>query len=138
MFDTQTQSWTCPPQVKDLPRDTEIHVTCRSCGKAWGESVRQLCETHRMGVEYVDLLEWKYRCVDESCGGMVRFAIEGVTVVNEAPAPVAVPVRAKPMRTAQVLPYPIKAVVKPRTYAPPMIPASRRQLSLPLQARNSC
>ena len=136
MFDTQTQSWTCPPQVKDLPRDTEINVTCRSCGLKWGESVRQLCETHRMGVEYVDLLEWKYRCMDESCGGMVRFVIAGVTPAVEAPAVVAVAVRPKALRMGQVLPYPIKAVVKPRTYAPPMIPASRRQLSLPLQARS--
>ena len=135
MFDSQTQSWTCPPQVKDLPADTEIKVTCRSCGLKWGESVRDLIETRRMGVEYVDLLEWKYRCMDEDCGGMVRLAFEGLSLPQPQTNVVALP-RPKAVRASQPLPYPIKAVVKPRTYAPPMIPSSRRQLILPLEMRS--
>lgn len=35
MLDTKVYS--CPPQVKDLPRDTKIGVTCRSCGRQWGK-----------------------------------------------------------------------------------------------------
>ncbi len=135
MFDSQTQSWACPPQVRDLPRDTEIKVTCRSCGLKWGESVRQLCDAHKMGAEYVDLLEWKYRCMDESCGGMVRLSIEGLAQPQPEANVVALP-RAKSVRASQPLPYPIKAVVKARTYAAPLIPSSRRQLILPLEMRS--
>jgi len=122
--------WNCPPQVKDLPRDTGIAVTCRACGRGWGESVQNLIETHHMGVEFVDLLEWKYRCTDEACGGMVRMAFEGVAV--ETPARVAVVGR---LKAVPRLPYPVKAVVKPRVAPPPVVPVGRRsvpQLSLPL------
>ncbi len=120
----------CPPQVKDLPRETQIGVTCRSCGAQWGESVRQLVETHRLGAEYVDLLEWKYRCQDEDCGGMVRFAFDGAVEIA-APAKPQIMTLGRAMRVER-LPYPSKAVVKPRTYEAPVIPARFAQLSLPL------
>ena len=74
MLDTKT--YTCPPQVKDLPRDTRIGITCRTCGSQWGESVQGLIARH-MGAEFVDLLDWKYRCRDEACGGLVRVVING-------------------------------------------------------------
>jgi hypothetical protein len=127
MLDTKVYS--CPPQVKDLPRDTKIGVTCRSCGRQWGENVQGLIDKH-LGVEFVDLLEWKYRCTDAACGGMVRVAING-----EAPAVPQVQPRVSMLTRPKVstrMAYPVKAVVKARTYAPAVIPASKRQLSLPL------
>ncbi len=121
--------YTCPPQVKDLPQDTQIGITCLTCGQHWGESVQGLVTRH-MGAEFVDLLEWKYRCHDEACGGLVRVVING-----EAPAVPQVQPRvsvlARPKISARMA-YPVKAVVKARTYAPAVIPAAKRQLSLPL------
>lgn len=127
MLDTKV--YTCPPQVKDLPRETQIGVTCRACGRQWGESVQGLIENH-LGVEFVDLLEWKYRCTDEACGGMVRVAINGEAPVVPQVQP-RVSVLARPKISARMA-YPVKAVVKARTYVAAVIPASKRQLSLPL------
>ncbi len=128
MLDTKV--YTCPPQVKDLPRDTQIGVTCRSCGRQWGESVQGLIAQH-MGAEFVDLLEWKYRCADVDCGGMVRVAINGeAPAVPEVQPRVSVLARPKRLDVRPV--YPVKAVVKARVYAAPVIPAAKRQLSLPL------
>jgi hypothetical protein len=127
MLDTKV--YTCPPQVKDLPRDTQIGVTCRTCGKQWGESVQGLIARH-MGAEFVDLLEWKYRCTDTACDGMVRVAING-----EAPESPQVAPRLSVLARSKIstrMAYPVKAVVKARTYAPALIPAAKRQLSLPL------
>ncbi|MCR6657830.1 MAG: hypothetical protein NVV72_00250 [Asticcacaulis sp.] len=127
MLDTKT--YICPPQVKDLPRDTRIGATCRSCGRQWSENVQGLIDRH-LGVEFVDLLEWKYRCRDETCGGMVRIAINGEAPVLPPVAP-RVSVLARPKRAERPL-YPVKAVVKPRLRIAPVIPAAKRQLSLPL------
>ncbi len=123
----------CPPQVKDLPRETQIGVTCRSCGVQWAESVRQLVETHRLGAEYVDLLEWKYRCQDEDCGGMVRFAFDCEIDLSPYIKPQVLTLSG-PKRVER-LPYPSKAVVKPRTYEAPVLSARFAQLSLPLSNR---
>ena len=134
MFDSHIAN---QPQVKDLPRDTCMGVTCRSCGLKWGESVHALVEDKGMGAEFVDLLEWKYRCIDPACGGMVRFTFDREVAAQSWTRPEVAVV--KPLTAAkrpQPLPYPVKAVVKPRSYAPPMIPArkarGKRQLSLPL------
>jgi hypothetical protein len=127
MLDTKIYS--CPPQVKDLPLETRIGMTCRTCGQHWGESVQGLI-AHHMGAEFVDLLEWKYRCRDAVCGGLVRVAINGQA--PEAPqVQPRVSVLARPKVSARMA-YPVKAVVKARTYAPAVLPASKRQLSLPL------
>ena len=127
MLDTKV--YTCPPQVKDLPRDTKIGVTCRSCGRHWGESVQGLIDNH-LGVEFVDLLEWKYRCTDEACGGMVRMAFNGEAAVVPQVQP-RVTMLGRPKVTER-LAYPVKAVVKALHYEAPVIPAAKRQLSLPL------
>jgi len=121
--------YTCPPQVKDLPRDTRIGATCRNCGRQWGESVQGLIDRH-LGVEFVDLLEWKYRCRDKACGGMVRIAINGEAPSVPQVSP-RVSVLARTKRVERPL-YPVKAVVKPRPRIAPVIPATKRQLSLPL------
>ena len=124
-----TKIYNCPPQVKDLPLETHIGMTCRTCAQHWGESVQGLIARH-MGAEFVDLLEWKYRCRDEACGGLVRVAINGQA--PEAPqVQPRVSVLARPKVSARMA-YPVKAVVKTRTYAPAVIPAAKRQLSLPL------
>jgi hypothetical protein len=134
MLDTKT--YTCPPQVKDLPRETEIGITCRSCGQRWGESVQGLIAQH-MGAEFVDLLEWKYHCRDEACGGLVHVAINGQAPESPQVAPrVSVLgsglARPKKMMGADRPLYPVKAVVKVRAPAPVTVPAAKRQLSLPL------
>ena len=125
--------YTCPPQVKDLPRDTQIGVTCRSCGRKWGDSVQGLIENH-LGAEFIDLLEWKYRCTHADCGGMVRIAVNGAApVLPQVQSRVSVLARPKRLGVMTERPaYPVKAVVKARTYAAPVIPAAKRQLSLPL------
>ena len=126
-----THMWICPPQVKDLSPETEIGVTCRSCGARWGESVRALIEEHRMGADYIDLLEWKYRCRDAACGGLVRMDF-GAEIVPEA-EPVRVMTLGRPKKVERMS-YPVKSVIQHRFYAPPQIPvaARHRQLALPL------
>jgi len=122
--------WKCPPQVKDLPRDIGISVTCRSCGLKWGENVSQLIEKHRLGAEYIDLLEWKYRCQDEACGGLVRFSFDRYVQMEPYLRPEQRTLTQP--RFVERLPYPSKSVVKPRTYEPPVIPMGSVQLPLPL------
>ena len=124
-----TKVYSCPPQVKDLPLETRIGMTCRTCGQQWGESVQGLI-AHHMGAEFVDLLEWKYRCTDDACGGLVRVAINGEAPVVPQVQP-RVTMLARPKVSTRMA-YPVKAVVKARTYAPAVIPALTRQLSLPL------
>ena len=129
MLDTKT--YTCPPQVKDLPRDTRIGITCRTCGSQWGESVQGLIARH-MGAEFVDLLEWKYRCRDEACGGLVRVVINGQAPETPQVQP-RVSVLTGPKAVGPKRPlHPVKAVVKPRPRIAPVMPAAKRQLSLPL------
>ena len=132
MLDTKV--YTCPPQVRDLPRDTKIGVTCRSCTRQWGESVQDLIEVRHMGAEFVDLLEWKYRCIDDACGGLVCITINGeAPAVPQVQPRMTVLTRPRPaMRMPERTPYPLKAVVQPRIAPPVAVPASRRQLSLPL------
>lgn len=79
MFDAKLwiKTWKCPPQVKALPRDSQIHITCRSCRKQWDLSVRELVEERRQGAQYLDLLELETRCRDKACGGLVCFAVPG-------------------------------------------------------------
>jgi hypothetical protein len=124
-----TKVYSCPPQVKDLPLETRIGMTCRTCGQHWGESVQGLIARH-MGAEFVDLLEWKYRCTDDVCGGLVRIAVNGEAPVVPQMQP-RVSMLARPKVSARMA-YPVKAVVKARTYAPVVIPMAKRQLSLPL------
>ena len=78
MFDAKTwmKNWKCPPQLKDLPRDSHIDITCRTCRRHWRESVRHLVENRRAGAQFLDLLEWETRCDAKGCGGMVCCAIE--------------------------------------------------------------
>lgn len=128
MLDHRT--WTFPPQIKDLPRDATLCVTCRCCGLQWGENVRDMIARDGNGAEYVDLLEWQYRCADATCGGAVRFEFDCEVAMPE-------PVRPRVMALARPKiierpAYPVKAVVKPRDYPKAYIPAGRRQLSLPL------
>jgi hypothetical protein len=112
--------------VKDLPRETLIGVTCRTCGRHWGESVQGLIARH-MGAEFVDLLEWKYRCTDAACGGMVRVVIDG-----KAPESPQVAPRVSMLARLERPLYPVKAVVRSRRPAAAVMPAARRQLPLPL------
>ncbi len=140
MLDIKT--WISPPQLKELPRDMQIGVTCRTCGLHWGESVRRMCDDRHLGAEYVDLLEWKFRCEHDGCDGMVDFAFpaEARFERHARPAETAqTVVRPRPTeRFPQTVGYASKAVVKPRTYAPVYVPPKsnmgRRQLSLPLEA----
>ncbi|MGA9658084.1 MAG: hypothetical protein WBQ60_03165 [Asticcacaulis sp.] len=125
--------WNCPPQVKDLPRDVTISVTCRACRKSWGESVQNLIETHKLGVEFADLLEWKYRCTDPACGGMVTMVFSDEANVRKPDMRTGVAHSATAsLRATERAAYPLKAVVKPRLYEAPFVPVSRRQMPLPL------
>ncbi|MDI7773965.1 hypothetical protein [Asticcacaulis sp. EMRT-3] len=98
---------TIPPQLKDLPRHIVINVTCRSCAAQWSESVGDMVEQRGFGAEYVDLLEWKFRC---DCDGLVRLEFPAEAGLN-APEKPAV---SSYLAAAERMPYPVKAVVKPR------------------------
>ncbi|MGZ3304477.1 MAG: hypothetical protein ACXU8U_01345 [Asticcacaulis sp.] len=74
-------AWNCPPQLKDLPRDGHIDVTCKSCRRQWRNAVRHMVETERLGAEFIDILEWQSRC---PCGGMVCFTIDDGETVRHA------------------------------------------------------
>jgi len=78
------KGWTIPPQVKDLPRDGYIAVSCRSCKRLWRQSVRDLVEKEGAGAQFIDLLEWQTRCKYEPCGGMVCFAVEDDEILQAA------------------------------------------------------
>ena len=69
------------PQVRDLPRDGHIDVTCQSCRRQWRRGIRHMVETERLGAQFVDLLEWHSRC---ACAGMVCFAIDDGADVRHA------------------------------------------------------
>ncbi len=69
------------PQVRDLPRDGHIDVTCQSCRRQWRNSVRHMVEHERLGAQFVDLLEWQSRC---ACGGTVCFAVDDSADVRHA------------------------------------------------------
>lgn len=73
MFDAKTwmKNWKCAPQLKHLPRDGRLDITCRKCRRHWSESVRHLVEDQRMGAQFLDLFEWEMRCKTRECGGMV-------------------------------------------------------------------
>ena len=78
------KGWTIPPQVKDLPRDGYIDISCKACKRLWRQSVRDLVEKRRVGAQFVDLLEWQTRCAHPGCGGMVCFAIEDDELLQAA------------------------------------------------------
>ncbi len=133
MLDHRT--WVFPPQIKDLPSGAKLEVTCRRCGLQWGESVREMIARDGTGAEFVDLLEWQYRCADDGCGGQVRFAFDCEVAMPEPVTP-RVQALARPKIAAKKPEewpvYPLKAVVKPRHHPPAYVPPNRRQLSLPL------
>ncbi len=74
-------SFTPKPQVRDLPRDGHIDITCKSCRRQWRNSIRHMVETERLGAQFLDLLEWQSRC---ACGGMVCFAVDDRADVRHA------------------------------------------------------
>ncbi|MBW8882672.1 MAG: hypothetical protein JF615_14985 [Asticcacaulis sp.] len=113
------------PQLKDLPREGQIAVTCRTCGKHWSESVRDLVETRRLGAQFMDLLEFGTRCSDALCEGRVAFDYDGKPEVGPYVAQVVTLPRPKVER----LPYPVKAVVKPRQHP---LPQNMPQYALPM------
>ncbi|EGF91242.1 hypothetical protein ABI_26570 [Asticcacaulis biprosthecium C19] len=108
-------AFTCQPQLKTLPRDGRIAVTCQTCGNHWAESVQEMVETRRLGAQFMDLLEFETRCNDAFCGGTVDFDYEGKPDVT----PYTTKVMTLPRPKAERLPYPVKAVVKRR---PPVSP----------------
>ncbi len=109
----ETKIWQCAPQVRDLPRDLEIVVTCTCCGARRAMAVREMVEERRLGAQFMDLLEWEMRCEDDNCGGQVRFDYAGKPEM-EAPRMVTLP-RPKPVER---LPLLVKAVVKRRVFSP--------------------
>jgi len=78
------KGWTIPPQVKDLPRDGYIDISCRSCKRLWRQPVRDLVEKQRLGAQFVDILEWQTRCIHPGCNGMVCFAVEDDALLQAA------------------------------------------------------
>jgi hypothetical protein len=103
----------CQPQLKDLPRDGQIGITCRTCGKSWSDSVRDMVEQRRLGAQFMDLLEFGTQCNDAFCGGPVAFAYDGKPEVRPHVPRMVTPARPK----VEHLPYPVKAVVRPRQHA---------------------
>ena len=77
-------SWFCETQLRDLPQNTCILITCDKCGREREESVRQLVNEARVGAMYLDLIEWAFSCADFHCGGSVAFGV--FTPVNLAQA----------------------------------------------------
>ncbi len=117
----------CQPQLKDLPRDDSIGITCQTCARTWSQSVRDMVETQRLGAQFMDLLEFGTRCTDDDCKGAVTFAYTGKPEIKAYAAPVMTLPRAKP----EYLPYPVKAVVKAR---PPVQPYNGPDYRVPQYA----
>ena len=124
--------WTCMPQVRDLPRDLEIAVTCTCCGTRRVETVKAMIEERRVGAQFIDLLEWDMRCGDEDCSGRVRLDFEGKQAY--APPPPKIVTLPKP----KTLPWPAQPLraSSARQYALPMpLPIIASQKSQPRQMR---
>jgi len=68
-------SWFCETQLKDLPADCRIMITCARCGSQREESVRELVNESRVGAMYLDLIEWAFSCVNFHCNGDVSFGV---------------------------------------------------------------
>lgn len=119
----------CQPQVKDLPRDSHIDITCQTCATSWSQSVRDLIE-RRLGAQFVDLLEFETQCHDAFCEGPVVFAYEGKPEVAPLVAQVVTLPRTRTLTECETTPYPVKAVVKPRRHAP--TPYALPQYTLPM------
>ncbi|ESQ84978.1 hypothetical protein [Asticcacaulis benevestitus] len=68
-------SWFCDTQLKDLPQDTRIMITCDKCRRQREESVRQLVNEARVGAMYLDLIEWAFSCSNFHCNGTVSFGL---------------------------------------------------------------
>lgn len=105
-----TKTWLCAPQVRDLPRDLTIAMTCKGCGHCRTTSAGAMMEA-RLGAQFMDLLEWQARCDD--CGGQMRYDYAGKPV--EVAARVVTLPRPKPVERT---PLPVKAVVKRRAFSP--------------------
>ena len=119
-------TWTRQPQLKDLPRDSTIAVTCKACAKSWSRDVRDMVETQRLGAQFMDLLEWETRCRDAACNGAVVFAYDGKPEVAPYVAEVVTPPLPKVERPL----WPVKAVVRPRQHSVPQY--SLPQYTLPM------
>ena len=117
----------CQPQLKDLPRDSRIGITCRTCGKHGSDDVRDMVETRRLGAQFMDLLEFEARCNDAFCGGPVEFVYDGKPEVEPYVARVMTLPRPKVERT----PYPVKAVVRPRQYDVQLQPQYTLPMAMP-------
>ncbi len=77
-------SWFCETQLRDLPGDCRILITCQKCGGQREESVRQLVNEARVGAMYLDLIEWAFTCANFHCGGSVSFGIFTPVAITEA------------------------------------------------------
>jgi hypothetical protein len=75
-------SWFCDTQLKDLPQDTRIMITCDKCRRQREESVRQLVNEARVGAMYLDLIEWAFSCSNFHCNGTVSFGLFTPVVVG--------------------------------------------------------
>ena len=117
----ETRTWMCAPQVRDLPRDLRIEMTCACCVARRVTSAGALMEA-RLGAQFIDLLEWEARCDD--CGGRVRFDYDGKPEAK-APEVVTVPRTALPERFMA----PVVKRGRRRAMSPPY---GLPQLNLPL------
>jgi len=68
-------TWKTETRVCDLPGDTDLEVTCKSCGLFRYEIARQLVSQARLGQLYLDELERALYCRDKHCRGSQRIAI---------------------------------------------------------------
>ncbi|MDV6329836.1 hypothetical protein [Asticcacaulis sp. 201] len=78
-------SWFCETQLRDLPQETRILITCDKCGRQREEGVRQLVNEARVGAMYLDLIEWAFSCADFHCGGSVSFGVFTPVVLQDRP-----------------------------------------------------
>lgn len=118
-------NWTCAPQVRDLPRDLKIEMTCACCPARRVTSAGAMMEA-RLGAQFLDLIEGQARC--EACGGAMRFDYAGKPEPKVAEV-VAVPRSVLPERFLRA---PVR--VRRRSVAAPagLFQLNLPQLSLPM------
>ncbi len=117
-------NWTCAPQVRDLPRDLKIEMTCECCAARRATSAGAMMEA-RLGAQFLDLIEGQARC--GACGGAMRFDYDGKPEPKAAEV-VAVPRSALPER---FLRPPVRGRRRVAA-APPGLPQLNLPLALPV------
>lgn len=68
-------TWQSSVQLRDLPPETRIELTCRKCGKVRFATVAQWLALGDFGHLWLDEAQARAKCRQRGCGGGMRLAL---------------------------------------------------------------